>query len=387
VPKVFGFGIFQDGLDKTMTRIYERCALVSVFGLVGVLLVTVLVNPPSSETAAPKAVLELPIAKTEPVAVQADAASVDVANLDTNSLDANHQNGPKFIPVKARGSETLLDGVEVRAPDPGHVIRPENSAAVLERTFTQMGYDLDSIATGEAEVPRVFLASMPGDIGQVRESKKRKGLFFKTVLPLVLQVNEEIAKDRKRLGVLIEATGRGVKTGPLDRLWLIVMSERYKTKRGDLKSLLKRVDVIPPSLALAQAAEESGWGTSRFVREGNAMFGQWTWSDAPGTIVPKQRDKGKTHKIRAFDSLLQSVRAYARNLNTHRAYRHLRKQRHQLRAGGRAINGMTLAEQLTSYSERGEEYVKTLRTIIGVNKLQRFDDAQLIRATDPSPVI
>ncbi len=348
-----------------MTRIFERCALGSVFGLVAILLVVALINPPASETASPKAVLELPKAR----------------------LDLTEVNRPKFLPVKARGSEALLDGVEVRSPDAGHVIRPVNTAAVLERTFTQLGYDLDSIGAGKTEVPRVFLASMPGDLGKIRESKKRKGLFFKTVLPLVLQVNEEIAKDRKRLGDLIDAKKRGNKIGPVDRLWLIVMAERYKTRRGDMKSLITRVDLIPPSLALAQAVEESGWGTSRFIREGNALFGQWTWASSPNAIVPKNRDDGKTHKIRAFDSLLQSVRAYARNLNSHRAYRHLRARRYQLRQDGQALDGMKLAEQLTSYSERGEEYVKTLRAIISANKLRRLDGARLIKTTDIRSVI
>ena len=348
-----------------MTRIFERCALGSVFTLVGILLVTALVNPPNPQTASPKAVLEFPVV----------------------TIDSVGQPTKKFVPVKARGSETLLDGGDVRPSDAGHTARPVNTAAVLERTFTQMGYDLESIGDGKAEVPRVFLASMPGDIGKMRESTKRKGLFFKTVLPLVLQVNEEIAKDRERLGKLIDVKKRGQKIGPVDRLWLIVMAERYKTKRGDTNALTKRVDLIPPSLALAQAAEESGWGTSRFVREGNAMFGQWTWSSSPDAIVPKNRDEGKSHKIKAFDSLLQSVRAYARNLNTHRAYRHLRAQRHQLRVSGVAIDGLKLAEKLTSYSERGEEYVATLRSIIAANKLRRLDDARLIKNTDTRPVI
>jgi len=348
-----------------MTGIFERCALGSVFALVGTLLIAVLLSPPAPQTASPKAVLEFPVVTT----------------------DLTGRPSKKFVPVKARGSETLLDGGDVRASDAGHVAPSVNAAAVLDRTFAQMGYDLETIAVGKAEVPRVFLASMPGDIGKMRESAKRKGLFFKTVLPLVLQVNEEITRDRKRLGDLIDAKKRGQKIGPVDRLWLIVMAERYKTKRGDLNALIKRADLIPPSLALAQAAEESGWGTSRFVREGNAMFGQWTWSSSPNAIVPKNRDEGKSHKVRAFDSLLQSVRAYARNLNTHRAYRHLRAQRHELRTSGVALDGMKLAEKLTGYSERGEEYVTTLRSIIVANKLRRLDGARLIKTTDTRPAI
>jgi len=258
---------------------------------------------------------------------------------------------------------------------------------ILYRTFIQMGYDLELVASGETDVPRVFLASMPVDIGKMRETDKRKRLFFKAVLPLVLQVNEEIIKDRRRLNELRDARSSGQTLGPIDRLWLIVMAERYKTERGDLDSLLRRVDVIPPSLALAQAAEESGWGSSRFVREGNAMFGQWTQASSANAIVPKERDAGLTHRIRAFDSLLQSVRAYARNLNTHRAYRHLRTLRKQLRRNGLPLDGAVLAARLESYSERGERYVKALRAIIATNKLRRFDAVQLIDVPGGRPSI
>ncbi len=348
-----------------MTRIFERSALFLVFALVSLLLVAATTRPPEGGTASPKAVLKMPVRAPDVIAL----------------------TKPRFIPAKARGSETLLDGVEVRPPDAGHVIQSLNSAAVLERTFTQMGYDLELVANGETEVPRVFLASMPDDIDKMLETKKRKGLFFKTVLPLVLQVNEEIVEDRARLSKLRKSKNRGDKIGPVDRLWLIVMFERYKTRRGDLAALMQRVDIIPPSLALAQAAEESGWGSSRFVREGNAMFGQWTTSKSTQAITPKQRDEGRTHRIKAFDSLLQSVRAYARNLNTHRAYRKLRARRNQLRSGGDAVDGLKLAEQLTSYSERGEGYVKTLRAIIATNKLRRFDAARLIKNPDRRPSI
>lgn len=348
-----------------MTRTYERGALLSITVLVILLVAAAWVYPPAGITGAPKGVAKVAEAVTEP------------------------SDGPnsRFIPAKARGSETLLQGKTIGSSDAGHVIRSHNSAAILDRTFRQMGYNLETVAAGDAEVPRVFLASMPADIGKLRETKKRKGLFFKTVLPLVLQVNEEIARDRKRLVALIKSKKSGAKVGPVDRLWLIVMAERYKTKRGDLNALLHRVDVIPPSLALAQAAEESGWGTSRFVKEGNAMFGQWTWSKSANAIVPKNRDAGRSHRIKAFDNLLQSVRAYARNLNTHRAYRHLRSKRAQLRSNSGPVDGLALAKQLKSYSERGEEYIKTLSSIIQVNKLRRFDAAKLIKDLNFKPSI
>ena len=147
------------------------------------------------------------------------------------------------------------------------------------------------------------------------------------------------------------------------------------------------MDIIPPALALAQAAEESGWGTSRFVIEGNALFGQWTVEGDRG-IVPARRDADRSHKIKAFETLLDAVRAYARNLNTHRAYRKLRTQRQRMRLDGTPIRGRRLIETLTSYSERGVDYVKDLRAIMTVNKLDGLDAAKLSQSeTAEQPVI
>jgi Bax protein len=167
-----------------------------------------------------------------------------------------------------------------------------------------------------------------------------------------------------------------MKTGPADRLWLMVMAERYGFERVSIEALLKRVDIIPPSLALAQAAEESGWGTSRFVREGNAVFGQWTYSNT-GSLVPSRRDVGKKHRVRTFNSLLDSVRAYAHNLNTHRAYGKLRQLRNSLRLKGEPVEGLLLVDNIKSYSQRGEKYVKDIRNLIKGNNLHRLDDARL----------
>ena len=140
--------------------------------------------------------------------------------------------------------------------------------------------------------------------------------------------------------------------------------------------LLDRMDIIPPSLALAQSAEESGWGTSRFVREGNALFGQRVFSD-DRHMAPARRDDGKTHSIKVFGAIIDSVRGYVDNLNTHRAYTAFRHDRAAMRASGRPVDAMALAGRLTHYSERGAGYIKTIRSIISVNRLRRLDDARL----------
>jgi Bax protein len=246
----------------------------------------------------------------------------------------------------------------------------------LSETFAGLDYDLASVVSGKAEVPRLFLVSLPVDMEEIRQAEARKRLFFKAVLPLVLQVNEEIRADRRRLWDLRYSLRAGEKLDAVDRLWLMIAADRYRVSAGDLAALARRMDVIPPSLALAQAAVESGWGTSRFAREGNALFGQWTFSTS-GDLVPLRRDPGKTHRVRAFDSLLDSVRVYMRNLNTHPSYQAFRQARSKMRREGAPLDGSLLAARLDHYAEQGEAYVATIRATIESNDLGRFDDARL----------
>ncbi len=337
---------------------FERSVLLVTGGLVVAAVSAAIINPPAGETSVPRASLEVPRVVV--------------------GIDGRLRLPAGLIRVRGVGTaaESLVGGVSVAALNDGHQAHNMHTSNALNQTFERLGYYLDMIKTGEADVPRLFLASLPTDLGQVREPKQRKAIFFKAVLPLVLEVNDEILADRARLKDLRDRLAGGEQLAAVDRLWLIVLAERYKVKRGDLKSLAARVDIIPPSLALAQAAEESGWGTSRFVREGNAIFGEWTFAASKG-IVPRGRDIGKTHRVRRFDSLLDSVRAYARNLNTHRAYRGLRAERRRMRAQDEDLRGRLLAATLSSYSARGAGYVSTIRTIMNINKLNHLDGARL----------
>lgn len=268
-----------------------------------------------------------------------------------------------------------IDSVPAVIPE-AEPARPKVTAESVADAFADMGYDLDSVLEGDDLVPRVILTRIPAGLEDMAEVKDRKALFFQTVLPLVLKVNEEIAQERKRLWQIRTARAMGRKLSAIDRLWIAVACDKYKVARGDLDSLIDRIDIVPPSIALAQAAEESGWGTSRFVREGNAIFGQWTTARGRG-LKPKDRDEGETHRVRAFDSLLDSVRAYALNLNTHRAYRDFRRLRADLRTEGQPVAGDQLLPALTPYSERGKDYVRTLRQIITINDLARADETRL----------
>jgi Bax protein len=259
------------------------------------------------------------------------------------------------------------------------------SAIALHKTFTRLGYQLEKVKSDNLPVPRVFLTSLPGDLSQVPENNQRKAIFFKALLPLILQVNEEILNDRRHLWKLRYQTALGEKPKAADRLWLSVMTERYKVKAGDIDALFSRIDIVPTSLALAQAAEESGWGASRFAREGNAMFGQWARATSSG-LVPLRRDKGKNHKVQSFETLIDSVRAYALNLNSHRAYTGFRNTRQTTRRSGRAIDGRVLAGKLHKYSERGGDYVTSLRNLIDRNGLDLLDGARLDISTGAASI-
>ena len=164
-----------------------------------------------------------------------------------------------------------------------------------------------------------------------------------------------------------------------DQTWLAWVAERYDAPAGNLDELLVRVDIIPTSLALAQAAEESGWGTSRFAHQGNALFGQRATGDEPG-LAPVERATEEHVRVRAYETLGAAVRSYARNLNTHPAYERFRAERAENRSQGAEPGGHALAPTLTRYSERGAAYVASLRAIIRLNRLESFDKARLVAA-------
>ena len=186
--------------------------------------------------------------------------------------------------------------------------------------------------------------------------------------------NEKILADRKKLIIL------SVKkyTTDLEKQWIRQKLLEYKVKKGDLKELLLRIDVIPTSIALAQAAKESGWGTSRFALEGNAIFGQWTWSGQG--IAPLNRDNNKKHKILKFPILRASVKAYQNNLNTHKSYVKFRQKRSSFRERKKEIIGLELTDTLNNYAQTGSEYTKILNQIIKQNRLSDFEPVKLVNS-------
>ncbi|MFQ6018941.1 MAG: glucosaminidase domain-containing protein [Kiloniellaceae bacterium] len=254
------------------------------------------------------------------------------------------------------------------------VLGPRRATDLLER-FARRGYHLPAVAAGETGVPRMFLARLPRDWRGIAQADQRKRAFVMVMLPLVLQANERILADRARFLDLEAQRSIGKRLRARDRVWLEALAVSYKLSLKDRHELKNRLDIVPPSLAIAQAAIESGWGTSRFATQGNALFGQWTY-EARNGMVPAARGAGQRHRIRRFGSLADSVASYMKNLNTHGAYRKFRARRAELRRR-QALDGAALAATLGPYSERGRDYVQALRKLISRNALGRLDRVRL----------
>jgi len=245
------------------------------------------------------------------------------------------------------------------------------NAETTSNLFDDLGYDLTGVRAGQKVKP-IYLTKLPKDLKTLGDTKVKRELFIKIVLPLILDENNKITEDRTKLFKILSKNFNTVG----ERVWLKRRFKEYKIKDRDLAKLKMRMDIIPVSIALAQAANESGWGTSRFALEGNALFGQWTWSKKG--ISPKNKDPDDNHKILQFQILKASVRAYNNNLNTHNAYKEFREIRARLRQDGKQIIGLDLTKYLKNYAAIGEKYVAIIENIIERNSLTDFDKANLL---------
>ena len=245
------------------------------------------------------------------------------------------------------------------------------NASTIKQLFEETNYTLKDVRKTKLVKP-VALTLLPNEIKMIESTSKRKEFFIQIVLPLILKENSNIKIDRKRLFSIINKSNNT----SLEKKWLEKKYKQYGVPSKDLSTLKIRMDEIPVSLALAQAAKETGWGTSRFAQEGNALFGQWTWSGEG--LKPKDADKNEGHKVMRFNVLQASVRAYQRNLNTHSTYKGFREERAKLRDEGKPLDSMRLSRFLNKYAETGNQYVEVLQKIIKQNNLQDFDDAKLL---------
>ena len=248
------------------------------------------------------------------------------------------------------------------------------SASTIKQLFEDTGYNLNDVRKKKLVKP-VALTLLPEEIKMIENSKKRKEFFIQIILPLIIEENNNIKLDRKTLFTIINKSNNS----NTEKKWLEKKYKQYGVKSGDLSSLKIRMDEIPVSLAIAQAAKETGWGTSRFALEGNALFGQWTWSGEG--LRPKEAKEGENHKVMKFNILQASVRAYQRNINTHSTYKDFRKARAKLRDSNKPLDSIVLSKYLNKYAETGNQYVEVLQKIIKQNKLQDFDDAKLLPAS------
>jgi len=244
-------------------------------------------------------------------------------------------------------------------------------ASTIKQLFDDTNYTLNDVRETKLVKP-VALTLLPNEIKMIENTKERKEFFIQIILPLILQENNNIKLDRKRLFSIINKNNNT----RLEKKWLEKKYKQYGVVSKDLSLLKIRMDEIPVSLAIAQAAKETGWGTSRFAQEGNALFGQWTWSGEG--LKPKEADESKGHKVMKFNVLQASVRAYQRNLNTHKSYKNFRLARAELRDRNKPLDSLILSKFLDNYAETGEKYVEVLQKIIKQNNLKDFDDSKLL---------
>ena len=244
--------------------------------------------------------------------------------------------------------------------------------------FENLKYDLKKIRQGQPVKP-IYLSQLPKDLNQLKNAKKKKNTFIKIDMPLILDENNKILENRKKLFKILSKSTNSMG----EKRWLKRRFKEYGIKKGDITELKVRMDIIPASIAIAQAAKESGWGTSRFALEGNAMFGQWTWSK--NGIEPTDKSKNQDHKVLKFSMLRSSVKAYKNNLNTHRGYREFREKRAELRKNNKKISGLKLVNYLHNYAATGKNYIKILKRTIDQNGLTDFDDAALMNSGKSLP--
>ena len=286
-----------------------------------------------------------------------DRPPQDVASLSSDELDAaDTSTSVASLGMVPKVEDNLAaDRATQQAPEPD------------QTSQNQASQNQPSAVTVPSKFARHIPAKhfeMTGDI--------QKESFIKLVLPLILAANEELLQRREAVQAAVQANDRDT----LDQ-WAVLYridSEDFDDV-GLAERLLRRVDTIPVALALAQAAVESGWGTSRFARQGNALFGQWAWTESAG-LRPLAASNDRA-VVRSFGSLLESVRAYMHNLNTHQNYKRFREARYRLKPQAEEVKASRLATYLDSYAEIGQAYVKKLLAVMTSNDFDQYAEAKL----------
>jgi len=242
---------------------------------------------------------------------------------------------------------------------------------LLEDKLDNRLFDIDYIKKSK-KVPNIIIAKLPKDFKDIYSSSLRKEMFIKVALPLIVKENENLISQNLKIENL---KNKFDSINRREALWLRKKMEDYEASSNSIGELLMKIDAIPVSIALSQAAVESGWGSSRFAYEGNALFGQYVWGNGDG-IVPKERSEDEIHKIKSFKNLKNSVSSYMKNLNSNHHYDEFRLNRYIMRKNGIALDGIYLSEFLYNYSIEND-YSEKIKKIIQSNDLDDFDDIRI----------
>jgi len=273
---------------------------------------------------------------------------------------------------KILNTKNIYDDIDIFKSEGENTNTSRLSASTIEQLFEDTNYSLTKVRKTKLVNIGNSLDHLPSEMKNIENTKKKKKLFIQIVLPLIIEENTKIKFDRKKLFKILNKNNND----KAERDWLKKKFKQYGVSNNDLSVLKIRMDEIPVSLSIAQAAKETGWGTSRFAQEGNALFGQWTWSG--DGIKPARVDSDAKHKVAKFKVLKASVKAYQRNLNTHSSYKKFRKERAIQRDNNFKLNSLELVNYLDKYAETGIEYTKILKKIIKQNSLTEFDDVKIL---------
>ena len=268
--------------------------------------------------------------------------------------------------------DNIYDDIDVFSSNDENTNTSRLSASTIEQLFKDTDYTLKKVKKTKLVNIGINLDHLPTEMKNIENTKKRKNLFIQIILPLIIEENLKIKLDRKKLFVILNKNNNTKS----DLEWIGKKFKQYGVSKNDFPTLKTRMDEVPVSLAIAQAAKETGWGTSRFAQKGNALFGQWTWSG--DGIKPAGAEIDSTHKVASFKVLKASVKAYLRNLNTHPSYKKFRKERAIQRDNDEKLNSLELVKYLDKYAETGIEYTRTLSKIIKQNSLTEFDDVKIL---------
>ena len=284
---------------------------------------------------------------------------------------------PIYLAILIFITMSIISGTIVVYDTNSHI----TSYRKMQQLFLEKGYNLEKIRNKEIDVPRIFIKTLPSDFNMIESPKEKKDLFIKFLLPLILKKNEELKENRQKLIKIQNKLLKNLLLNKEEQEFLDNARQEYKTETGDIKDILVKLDEISVSMALGQAIQETGWGESRFLIQGNSIFAEWTWGGEG--MLPRARKDGLIHRIKTFPTLYESVDSYANNLNKTRYYAGFRRMRAKLREEGKPLYGRWLMSSMIYYSTEKNKYILDVKRIIRDNNLDDFNEVKLEKKTQP----